>query len=197
MLAYTSFENANLGQFKRKDNACIQNVVATPVIQTYEEELFGGADLNLNQLIRQSQLVLQPMVPRRVLGEVEQNLRMLNTIMNDPPDAYWCQNEQPAGDAAVTLTRVDPESQQAQAKTLIPAEPVQPGTINIADGVVLRLPTGRRPERVWPVDFTFPINSLTPHLRGILSDPLLTLRKSELKDLVDALFHQMLPITTL
>ena len=111
----------------------IQNVVATPVIQTYEEELFGGADLNLDQLIRQSQLVLQPMVPRRVLGEVDQNLRMLNTIMNDPPDAYWCQNEQPAGDAAVTLTRVDPESKQAQAKTLIPAEPVQPGTINIAD----------------------------------------------------------------
>ena len=57
----------------------IQNVVATPVIQTYEEELFGGADLNLDQLTSQSQLVLQPMVPRRVLGEVDQNLRMLNT----------------------------------------------------------------------------------------------------------------------
>jgi hypothetical protein len=40
-------------------------------------------------------------------------------------------------------------------------------------------------------------SKMGPHLRGILSDPLLTLRKSELKDLVDALFHQMLPITTL
>ena len=69
--------------------------------------------------------------------------------------------------------------------------------MTIANNVVLHIPDCRTQGRVWPVDFTFPVHSLTNHLRQILSDPLLTLRKSELKDIVNALFTQMISITTL
>ena len=78
--------------------------------------------------------------------------------------------------------------------------------LELADGVVIQIPATAAANvvvgtpvaaRIWPADFEFPVDMVTPLLRRTLNDPLVSIRPSEIKEIVNVLFSAMLPFANL
>lgn len=88
------------------------------------------------------------------------------------------------------------------ATNILPDSPVFKQTIDsikttLNDGTELSGQKTATVTSLWPPIFNFPMEDVPSLLLRTLNDPMLNIRKSEIKDLIDILFNKMLPLTDL